>query len=596
MARTAASWDTFSDTWVATDALGRKVATHAEAGPPRGDRFVGIFYFLWHGAQVNGGPYDISRIVRNDPEAMRKKTSPPWGPMHAMHHWGEPLFGYYVGDDRWVLRKHALMLADAGVDTLIFDVSNKLIFEGNYTALFEVLREVRREGNRTPDVAFLTPFWDPATTVRELYDRLYAQGLFEELWFPWDGKPLILADPDQVDPAIRGFFTFRRPQPSYHHGPVHFDENGYYPELGLRPDMWSWLEVHPQHVFRNRRGEKEEMSVGVAQNAVRDTSAPPTGDSRGLRTGSFSEPGSLGRSWRAGEGPESPGQVAWGRNFAQQWERALGEDPRFIFVTGWNEWLAERMDEFMGVKQPALFVDTFDQEHSRDIEPMKGGHGDAYYYQMVDGIRRFKGARRVSPASAPKTIDLAGGFGQWEDVGPEYRDAIGDTFHRDHHGYGAATRYVDTSGRNDLVLMKVARDAANLYFYARTREPITSFCDPHWMMLFIDVDRSAATGWHGYDFVVNRWVKDASTTTLEWTRTGWNWQPRSDVRYRLRANELMLAIPRAALGLPTGQADLAIEFKWADGIVDEDRIEAFTLHGDSAPSGRFNYLYATTVS
>jgi hypothetical protein len=25
-----------------------------------------------------------------------------------------------------------------------------------------------------------------------------------------------------------------------------------------------------------------------------------------------------------------------------------------------------------------MFVDQFDQEHSRDIEPMRGGHGDDY--------------------------------------------------------------------------------------------------------------------------------------------------------------------------------------------------------------------------
>ena len=35
-----------------------------------------------------------------------------------------------------------------------------------------------------------------------------------------------------------------------------------------KPDMWSWLEVFPQHVFTNSAGQKEQMSVGVAQNAV----------------------------------------------------------------------------------------------------------------------------------------------------------------------------------------------------------------------------------------------------------------------------------------------------------------------------------------
>jgi len=79
-----------------------------------------------------------------------------------------------------------------------------------------------------------------------------------------------------------------------------------------------------------------------------------------------------------------------------------------------------------------MFVDTYNQEHSRDVEPMKGGYGDNYYYQMVNYIRRFKGARPLPAASAPKSIDITGPMSQWDDVGPEYRDAIGDTTHRDH--------------------------------------------------------------------------------------------------------------------------------------------------------------------
>jgi hypothetical protein len=176
-------------------------------------------------------------------------------------------------------------------------------------------------------------------------------------------------------------------------------------------------------------------------------------------------------------------------------------------------------------------------------------------------------------------------------VRPEYRDTIGDTFHRDHHGYGAVTRYVNTSGRNDFVQMKVARDANAVTFYARTRERITPCSDPHWMMLFINIDRDSTTGWHGYDFVVNRRIKDTDTSTLEYTRGGWNWQPRSDVKYRVEGNELMLAIPRPALGIASGEARLKFEFKWADNIRNEDSIDAFTLDGDSAPFGRFNYLY-----
>ena len=40
------AWDTMSDTWAATDGLGRVLPTATQAGPPRKDRWVGVFYFL----------------------------------------------------------------------------------------------------------------------------------------------------------------------------------------------------------------------------------------------------------------------------------------------------------------------------------------------------------------------------------------------------------------------------------------------------------------------------------------------------------------------------------------------------------------------
>lgn len=574
-------WDTRSDTWVGADSLGRTLPTYEQVGPPCKDRHVGLFYFLWHGAHVTetwGGPYDISRILAKDPEAMSKPDSPLWGPLYAPHHWGESLFGYYLSDDVYVLRKHAQMLSGAGIDTLIFDVTNRHRYRPYYMALLRVFSEVRREGGRTPQVAFLTPFAEPAEAVEELYDDLYGPGLYPDLWFRWEDKPLILADPgllgelrehaqqdtpavlqsehtlgqsftmdvpfdavgarfpnfatrgaavtltlyrngpngdriaaerftDVADNAwlsvrlpkaspagdyyleasspqgtigwwshsedvfpggrafadgapaggdrtlriavvtekrdqIRRFFTFRKPQPDYFLGPT-------------ASDMWSWLEVYPQHVYRNSRGQNEEMSVGVAQNAVGD------------RVGAMTEPGARGRSYHRGHVAKDRDAVLHGYNVAEQWDRALKEDPQFIFITGWNEWFAGRFGEgFMGLKTPVNFVDAYDQENSRDIEPMKGGYGDLYYCQMANYVRRFKGVREPPAASDPKTIDLDD-FTSWEDVRPEYRDDIGDPARRDHPGYNNVDRYVNTTGRNDLVAAKVARDEQHVYFYAR---------------------------------------------------------------------------------------------------------------------------------
>ena len=143
--------DTYSDTWAATDALGRHVLTNEDVGPPRADRTVGIFYFLWHGAHVQGGPYDVTQILLKDPQAMQKKDSPLWGPMYAPHHWGQSIFGYYLTDDAGVLRKHAQMLTDAGVDVVIFDVTNQITYKPYYMALLRVF--FRGSRRRRPGAA-----------------------------------------------------------------------------------------------------------------------------------------------------------------------------------------------------------------------------------------------------------------------------------------------------------------------------------------------------------------------------------------------------------------------------------------------------------
>lgn len=169
--------DTRSDTWVATDALDRRVPDFSEVGPPRKDRYVGIFYFLWLDAHVQGGPYDVTKILAADRSAMQNGAMPPWGPMHAPHHWGESLLGYYRTDDEYVLRKHAQMLSDAGVDMVVFDVTNQITYAREYRTLLRAWSHVRSQGGKTPQIAFLCPFGEPAKVARELYRDLYRPGL-----------------------------------------------------------------------------------------------------------------------------------------------------------------------------------------------------------------------------------------------------------------------------------------------------------------------------------------------------------------------------------------------------------------------------------
>ena len=139
--------------WPATDALGRSLPLALQVGPPRSGRTVGIFYFLWLEKQ-HAGPFDVTKIVAADPEALSKQSSPPWGgPEETPHHWGESIFGYYLSQDEWVIRKHAQMLTDAGIDTLIFDTTNAVTYRDVYFKLAEVFTAIRAEGAGRPSFA-----------------------------------------------------------------------------------------------------------------------------------------------------------------------------------------------------------------------------------------------------------------------------------------------------------------------------------------------------------------------------------------------------------------------------------------------------------
>lgn len=152
---------------------------------------------------------------------------------------------------------------------------------------------------------------------------------------------------------------------------------------------------------------------------------------------------------------------------------------------------------------------------------------------------------------------------------------------------GAPARCLPETGRNDLLAAKVSLDATNVYFYVRTRAPVTSSSESNWMLLFIDVDQNPKTGCLGYDFVVNRVNVRTQTTTIERNLGGYHWGMPQDIPCRVVGNELELAISRTLLGLTNLPA--ALDFKWADNIQQTGEASDFTLNGDAAPNDRFNY-------
>jgi len=546
--------------WPAVDALGRALPLAAEVGPPKPDRLVGIFYFLWHEkgmirARPGGGPYDVSQILAADPDALRHATTPPWGPIGTYHYWGEPLFGYYLDDDPWVIRRHAQLLADAGVDTLIFDATNAITYHETCLKLCGVYAALRAEGQRTPQFAFMVNT-KAGETAQKLYDELYRPGLYPELWFRWQGKPLLLCDPQAAPAPLREFFTLRAA-----HWP--------FTMVNTR-NAWHWEATYPQpYGYTDDPQRPEQVNVSVAQNLA----------VHGGAVANMSSGQARGRGFHDGRADHSAAALDGGANFAEQWRRALQLDPPFVMVTGWNEWIAGRW----GKPEASVFVDQYDREYSRDIEPMRGGHGDNYYCQMMAGIRRYKGAPPLPAAGPPAEIRIAGGFEQWAAVTPEYLGASAGP-PRDHDGAGGL-HYTHAGARNSFEAMKVGRDAGQVYFYARLAQPPAD--GGAGLTLWLRT-RPDGPSWAGFDQRVRR-GPDGRWTLQRWAGDA-GWQAVGAVESRLAGRELHLAAPRAALGLTA--AALTIDFKWSDNLPDRAQALDFYSEGSVAPSGRLMFRYA----
>ena len=553
--------------WPATDALGRSLPTPQEVGPSKADHFVGIFYFLTHTEGPRNGkssePLNIAKIMKEDPDALKKPDSPLWGKIAESHYWGEPLYGYYHSADPWVIRRHAQLLADAGVDVMIFDTTNAISYPEVYFEILKSFEDLRRQGGHTPQIAFMVNT-EAGKTAQQIYDALYKPGRYRDLWFNWKGKPLMLCDPAEASPELKTFFTLRAA-----HWPF---------ELVDTPYAWHWEATYPQpYGYTNDPKRPEEVNVSVAQNLRADNG----------KVTNMSEGFARGRSFHDGQQNIRPGSVNQGYNFQEQWKRVFQLDPPFVFITGWNEWVAGR---FSAPGKPVIFVDQFDEEFSRDIEPQNGGHGDDYYYQMVANIRRYKGLPALPTPTAAVTINVAGGFDQWQNVGPVFHAEEGKAITRDFPGV-SGLHYTNQTVRNDFESFKVARDDRNLYFYVRTRSPLTSVGDKAWMWLLIDADQNNKTGWNGYDFMVDRTRSADGKLWLLKNTGGWNWKRVTAVSMRMEGNELQLAIPRSALGLSSNTNKTSFDFKWADNLQRPGDLMDFYLDGDVAPAGRFNYRY-----
>lgn len=332
---------------------------------------VGINYSIWfdYMHEKNGGTiYNISQIQAGNGS---------YGPVSAFHYWAEPSLGYYESTDKEVIRKHMQLLADAGIDFIILDNTNprsswisdnwndpnsilNQIMIAPTKALLDTIVEMRESGIKTPYVLNWMST-DDGWALTDLFQNLFyndydveelkALGFDKEkyrnVFVHWRGIPFMLTTTDMS--------TTQNEK----------NDLNYRKMWGLQPSVsngeWSYLQRDNRvNIGTNFNGNVEQMSVSVAmqQNRMSNTST------------------ALGRRD--------------GLTFYQQWYNAFQIRPKYITLTWWNEWGAERIDSSEPACTAYCFTDNFNQEYSRDIEPMKGGHGDTYYQWMKEYIRAYK--------------------------------------------------------------------------------------------------------------------------------------------------------------------------------------------------------------
>ena len=586
------------DTWVFTDGLGRVSLTNADVGAPREDKTLAMFYWTWHTKETaSQGAVNTTELLKQYPDAKNDYNHQAWVGTGRYCFWNEPIYGFYTTEDAWVLRKQGELLANAGVDVIFTDNTNgSFTWRESYQVLYPTWESMlKNSGVDVPKISFLLPFAANSghkSQMNVIYHDIYKDGKYQDLWFYWDDKPMIMGYrngvPDgDIGSEIKSFFTFRSGQPEYR-------------VSNTAAKAWGWLSVYPQATYFASAKDKanglvEQMTVGVAVNHNYVTKEITAMNGQNV----------MGRSYTSDYPDryekEGPSASLWGYQFAEQFNYALEVDPQVLFVTGWNEWHAWRQPDPWGganSKVNNALVDQFDNEFSRDLEPTKGELKDHYYYQFVNFARQYKGVNPIPEPSLNATIDLGAGQAQWKNVAPYYEAYANNVGDRKSSGYGNY-KYTETSGRNDLIGAQVARDDQYVYFNVECAENITPYTDSLWMTLYIDSDQGSQ-GWETFEFVINKSAASAETVVLEkFTGNGYETTKVADCAYVVDGRYMTVKVAKSDLGLSGN--DYTINFSWTDNVHDEGDYTKFSgdimdfyISGDVAPGARFKYSFIST--
>ena len=530
----------------AVDEFGR---SFLPAGPKEKGKTVGIFYFLWNGAH-DTRIHDLNKMLEQDTTTVFYPKPLPEINFYDFHYWGEPLYGYYKAQDEYVVRRHVELLTAAGIDYLLCDTTNAVLYEDSALILLKILKEYADNGWNVPKFACYTN--QPANeTARRLYDAVYRpHPEFADVWYRPNGKPMIVCRFDEPgenekrDAEVAAFFDIRRAQ---------------WPNEPYYSDGFPWMEW----VFPQPR-HNDFISVSVAQHQL----------------GRFSAcEGNWGRGCDR-NGVEHHDDFRLGQNFQRQWDVARESGAHNVFITGWNEWGAMKILH----ENQIVYVDCFDEEYSRDTEPMKDGYHDAFYLQMIANIRKFRNTPALVSPNKEHTVDISGNEDQWNDA-PVYEAFSQTNDVRNFCAIDPHVHYTTEPAENNIRSVRVTHDAENFYFLIETENDIAPYTGkPGWMNLLIGVGDPARHGWEGYTYAVNR-RGFAACDKLNCTGNTITYQT---IRQEINGRFLKIEIPRKLIGAENAHR---IYFKAADSVKHLRDINDYYVTGKVLPLGRLSYSY-----
>lgn len=560
---------------------------------------VGIFYFLWL-SQASVTTNVDSYIEDGNVEAVL--TGDEVGMAPAFTYWGEPMYGFYQVEDEWVVRKHVELFINAGLDFICFDCTNNDFYQAAAKTVLDVLLEYAEMGYDVPRAMFMTNS-DSTLMTENIYNAFYRRDTYDAVWFYGNGdKPWIISSYAGSDANILDRFYFKPAQ---------------WPNRSYNENGFPWISWHyPQETYTDRENDYTIMSVSVSQHTGIGGSLSDAGvtginfsisglfapynydtlsDSLKARVSSETATKYYNYNWGRGYSHETGSNdydsALANVNFEEQWDSALqNEDVNLVFVTGWNEWIAQKQskDPLLGSSY-GYFVDTFSTEFSRDIEMMNGGYLDNCYLQLVANIREYKGVgygtqvtRNATVAKGTDLFDLS----NWS-AAPVYKDLVGETEPRAALGAGG-NYYTNDTGRNDIQEVRVASDEEYMYFLVAAAEDITAkeAADTRWMNVFIGIE-GAEGGWNGLQYVVNRSL-DGTTASLDKIENG-AYASVGTAATVVSGRYMLVQVAKKSLGIEGDE--FGIVFKVTDNLQKDFDVTDLYTNGDAAPIGRINYSY-----